>query len=72
MFKVAAIVQQNMTKINGAVTEKQKIVAITTIVFNLSKTNLPLEFTDLNLIAFNANGISRQRHELTKQLQDQK
>jgi hypothetical protein len=39
MFKVAAIVQQIMSELNGAVTEEQKIVAITRIVFNLLKTN---------------------------------
>jgi hypothetical protein len=39
MFKVAAIVQQNMTELSGAVTEEQKIVAITRIIFNLMKTN---------------------------------
>ena len=39
MFKVAAIVQQIMTELNGAVTEEQKIVAITRIVLNLMKEN---------------------------------
>ena len=39
MFKVATIVQQIMTELNGAVTEEQKIVAITRIVHNLIKEN---------------------------------
>ena len=39
MFKVATIVQQIMTELNGAVTEEQKIVAITKIVLNLMKEN---------------------------------
>jgi len=38
MFKVAAIVQQIMTELNGAITE-HKIVAITRIVLNLMKEN---------------------------------
>jgi hypothetical protein len=37
MFKVAAIVQQIMTELNGAVTEETKIMAITKIVLNLMK-----------------------------------
>jgi hypothetical protein len=39
MFKVAAIVQQIMTELNGAVSEENKIVAITKIVLNLIKQN---------------------------------
>jgi len=39
MFKVAAIVQQIMTELNGAVTEEHNIVAITRIVLNLMKEN---------------------------------
>jgi uncharacterized coiled-coil protein SlyX len=39
MFKVARIVQQIMTELNGAVTEEQKIVAITKLVLNLMKEN---------------------------------
>jgi hypothetical protein len=39
MFKVAAIVQQIMTELNGAVSEENKIVAITKIVLNLMKQN---------------------------------
>jgi hypothetical protein len=39
MFKVAAIVQQIMTELNGAVMEEQKVVAITRLVFNLMKEN---------------------------------
>jgi hypothetical protein len=39
MFKVATVVQQIMTKINGAVSEEDKIAAITKIVINLMKQN---------------------------------
>jgi hypothetical protein len=35
MFKVATVVQQIMTELNGAVSEEDKIVAITKIVLNL-------------------------------------
>jgi hypothetical protein len=37
MFKVATVVQQIMTELNGAVLEEGKIVAITKIVLNLMK-----------------------------------
>jgi hypothetical protein len=36
MFKVATIVQQ-MTELNGAVSEEEKIVAVTEIVLNLMR-----------------------------------
>jgi hypothetical protein len=39
MFKVAVIVQQIMTELNGAVSEENNIVAITKIVINLMKQN---------------------------------
>jgi hypothetical protein len=39
MFKVAVIVQQIMTELSGAVSEENKIVAITKIVLNLMKQN---------------------------------
>jgi hypothetical protein len=39
MFKFAAIVQQIMTELSGAVSEENKIVAITKIVLNLNKQN---------------------------------
>jgi hypothetical protein len=39
MFKVATVVQQIMTELNGAVSEEDKIVAITKIVLNLMKQN---------------------------------
>jgi hypothetical protein len=37
MFKVATVVQQIMTGLNGAVSEEEKIVAITKIVLNLMR-----------------------------------
>ena len=39
MLKVVAIEQQIMTEFNGAVTEEQKIVAITRIVLNFMREN---------------------------------
>jgi hypothetical protein len=44
MFKVAAIVQQIMTELNGAVSEENKIVGIAKIVVKLNETKSPLEF----------------------------
>jgi hypothetical protein len=37
MFKVANVVQQIMTQLNGALTEEDQIVAITIIVLKLMK-----------------------------------
>jgi hypothetical protein len=37
MFKVATLVQQIMTELNGAVSEEDKIVAITEIVLKFMK-----------------------------------
>jgi hypothetical protein len=37
MLKVVTAVQQSMTEFNGAVSEENKIVAITKIVLNLMK-----------------------------------
>jgi hypothetical protein len=37
MFRVATAVQRIMTELNGAVSEEDKIVAITRIVLNLMK-----------------------------------
>jgi hypothetical protein len=39
MLRVATVVQQIMTEFNGAVSEEDKIVAITKIVLNLMKQN---------------------------------
>jgi hypothetical protein len=39
MLRVVTIVQQIMTEFNGSVSEEDKIVAITKIVFNLMKQN---------------------------------
>jgi hypothetical protein len=46
MYKVFTVVQQIMTELNDAVSELDKIFAITNIVFNLMKQNLPVEFID--------------------------
>jgi hypothetical protein len=39
MLRIVAAVQQFMTEFNGAVSEEEKIVAITKIVSNLTKQN---------------------------------
>jgi hypothetical protein len=39
MLRVVTVVQQIMTEFNGAVSEEDKIVAITKIVLNLMKHN---------------------------------
>jgi hypothetical protein len=39
MFRVASVVQQIMTGLNNAVSEEQKIVAITKIVMKLMNSN---------------------------------
>jgi hypothetical protein len=39
MFKVVTAVQQIMTEFSGAVSEEQKILAITKVVLNLMKQN---------------------------------
>jgi hypothetical protein len=39
MLRVVTVVKQIMTEFNGAVSEEQKIVAITSIVLNLMKQN---------------------------------
>jgi hypothetical protein len=39
MLRVVTVVQQIMTEVNGAVSEEDKIVAITKIVLNLMKQN---------------------------------
>jgi hypothetical protein len=59
-----------MTELSGAVSEEDKIVAITKIVLNLIKQMATSVNTPLKVLAFNANGIGRQRYELSKHLQD--
>jgi hypothetical protein len=39
MLRIVIVVQQFMTEFNGAVSEEEKIVAITKIVLNLMKQN---------------------------------
>jgi hypothetical protein len=39
MYKVFTVVQQIMTELNDALSERDKIFAITNIVFNLMKQN---------------------------------
>jgi hypothetical protein len=70
MFKVATVVQQIMTEPNSAVSEEEKIVAIKKIVLNLMKREATRFLRPLKVLAFNANGIGRQRYELSKQLQE--
>jgi hypothetical protein len=67
VLQVATVAQKIMTDLNEAVSEKDKILAIRTMVLNERNGcwSLPLE-----VIAFVANGIWRQLSELSKQLQD--
>jgi hypothetical protein len=61
-----------MTEYNDAVSKEAKIQAISKIVLTLLEQNKMASrvHRPLKIIAFNANGIARQRHELSKQLQD--
>jgi hypothetical protein len=70
MLKVVTVVQQIMTELSEAVSEKDKIMVITKIVLNLMKQMAARVHRVLKVIAFNENGIWRQHNELSKQLQD--
>jgi hypothetical protein len=39
MLRIVTVIQQFMTEVNGAVSEEEKIVAITKIILNLMKQN---------------------------------
>jgi hypothetical protein len=54
-----------MTELKGTVSEKAKVFAITKTVFNFMKEDGRVH-KPLKVIAFNANGIGRQRHEVSK------
>jgi hypothetical protein len=56
-------VEQIMAELKGAASEEDKFLALAKIVFKLMKDNG-------KVVAFNANGILRQRYELSKQLQN--
>jgi hypothetical protein len=70
MIRVVTVVQQFMTQYNDAVSKEAKIQAISKIVLTFLEQNDSRVHRPLTIIAFNANGIGRQRHELGKQLQD--
>jgi hypothetical protein len=71
MLKVVVMmVQQIMTESNAAVLEEAKILAITKIVLNLIEKMANKIHRPLKIIAFNVNGIMKQRYEPSKQLQD--
>jgi hypothetical protein len=61
-LKVATVVQQIITKLSEAVSERDKIMVIVKMSARVHRT--------LSVVAFNANGILRRRYELSKQLQD--
>jgi hypothetical protein len=63
-------VQQIVTELSEAVSEKDKIMVITKMLLNLMKQNGCGVRRPLKLMAFIANGIWRQCNELSKQLQD--
>jgi hypothetical protein len=58
-LKALTLVHQIMKELKGAASEEDMALAITKFVHR-----------PLKAIAFNENGIARQRHELSKQLQD--
>jgi hypothetical protein len=70
MVRVVTVVQQFMTEYNGAVSKEAKIQAISKIVLTLLEKMTSRVHRPLKILAFNANGIGRQRHKLSKQLQD--
>jgi hypothetical protein len=59
-----------MIELSGAVSDEDKIVAITKSVLNLINKMASRIHRSLKIIAFNANGIRRQRYELSKQTHD--
>jgi hypothetical protein len=72
IFRVVTVVQRMMPGLNGAVSEEEKILVmtITKIVTNLVKKLVSRVHRPLKAIAFNANGIGKQSHGLSKQLED--
>jgi hypothetical protein len=65
-LKVATAVQQIMTELSEAVSEKDKTMVITKVVLNLKNKMATRIQRPLKIIAFNANGIWRQHYELSK------
>jgi hypothetical protein len=68
MFRVVIVVQQFMTEVNDTVSKEAKIQAVSKIVLIFWIKMASRFHKPLKIIAFNANGIGRQRHELSKQL----
>jgi hypothetical protein len=68
--KIVIVVQQIMTEISGAASEKDKIMVITKLVLNLTKQKSARVHRPIKIIEFNGNGIWRRRYELSKQLHD--
>jgi hypothetical protein len=68
-LKVVIAVQQVITELSEAVSEKDKIMVITKMALNKTKW-LIIVHRPLKFIAFNANATWRRRYELSKQLQD--
>jgi hypothetical protein len=58
-----------MTELNGTASEEEKIVSITKIFIRLTNNNGHYNSPSPQIFAFNANGIGKQRFELSKQLQ---
>jgi hypothetical protein len=63
MFGELTVVEQIMAELNGAASEEAKFVATAKIVYTLIKANRV--YRPLKVKAFNANGILKQRYELS-------
>jgi hypothetical protein len=70
IFRAFSVVKQIMAEIKGTASEEAKFVALAKIVFKFKKKMANRVHRPLKVIAYNANGILRQRSELGKQLQD--
>jgi hypothetical protein len=70
LFRAFSVAQQIMAELKGAAFEEAKFVFLAKIIFKFVKENGNKAYGPLKIIAFNANGILRQRYELSKQLQD--
>jgi hypothetical protein len=70
MVRVVTVVLQIMRELKGAASEKAKIMAITALSSTYCRKMTNRIHRPFKVIAFNANGISKQRYELSKQLQD--
>jgi hypothetical protein len=66
----ATAIQQIMTELDEAVSEKDKIKVVIGMVLNIIKQMAAVVHRPIEVIAFSANGIWRQRCDISKHLQD--